>query len=197
MFTDLARRSSKWLLDPLSALLARTGISPNALTIAGFLLNVGVAYILSTGRFFWGGVALLAANAFDALDGALARATGRTTRFGAFLDSTLDRYSEAVVLLGLLVHFARAGASAPTILIFATMVGSLLVSYTRARAQGLGIECKEGLLTRMERVLLLALFLLINQMIIGLWVLAVLANLTALQRIYVVWRKTQDRGQKA
>jgi phosphatidylglycerophosphate synthase len=194
MLTEWARRAFKWILDPLSQFLARTGISPDLLTIMGFVLNVGVAYILSSGRFFWGGLAALGAGCFDALDGSLARRLGRVSSFGAFLDSTVDRYSESVVLLGLLIYYGRAGALVPVALVYVTMVGSLLVSYTRARAESLGIQCKEGLLTRVERVLVLIVFLVVNQMEIGLWVLAVLANVTALQRILVVWRKSNAGG---
>lgn len=194
MLTEWARRSFKWILDPLSRFLAWLGISPNTLTIVGFLLNCGVAYILATGNFFWGAFAVLAAGCFDALDGALARQSGRVSQFGAFLDSTMDRYSESVVYLGLVIYYARAGEITYLVLTYATIIGSLLVSYTRARAEGLHIECKEGLLTRAERVLVLILFLLINQMHIGLWILALLANFTAIQRIYVVWRKT-DNGR--
>ena len=196
MLTEWARRSFKWILDPLARFLAWTHISPNALTIFGALLNVGVAYILSAGEFFWGGLAVLSVACIDGLDGALARHTGRVSAFGAFLDSTMDRYSESIVYLGLLVYYTRTGAFTLQVLVYATIIGSLLVSYTRARAEGIGIECKEGLLTRVERTLVLILFLLIDQMGIGLWVLAILANLTALQRIYVVWRKT-DNGRQA
>jgi len=194
MLTDWARRSFKWIIDPIARFLAWARISPNALTIFGSLLNIGVAYILSTGRFFIGGIALLVAGCFDALDGSLARYTGRTSAFGAFLDSTMDRYSEALVYLGLLVYYSRSGSLIQEILIYATIIGSLLVSYTRARAEGIGITCKEGLFTRVERSLVLLLFLLIDQMEIGLWVLAVLTNVTVVQRMLVVWRKT-DNGR--
>jgi CDP-diacylglycerol---glycerol-3-phosphate 3-phosphatidyltransferase len=190
MFTDSLRRAFKFILDPLSKFLAWYGVAPNVLTVFGFLLHFGVAYLLYTGSFFWGGLAMAGASAFDGVDGALARASGKTTKFGAFLDSTLDRYSEAVVYLGLLAYYGRNGQVLPQILVYGTIIGSLLVSYTRARAEGLGVECKEGLFTRVERVLVLCFFLLINQMVIGLAVLALLANVTAVQRIYAVWRRT-------
>jgi CDP-diacylglycerol---glycerol-3-phosphate 3-phosphatidyltransferase len=195
MLTDWARRSFKWILDPLSRFLAWARISPNALTILGVVLNIGVAYILSTGQFLIGALAVMAAACFDALDGSLARYTGRASAFGAFLDSTMDRYSESFVYLGLLVYYSHSGALTQQILVYATIIGSLLVSYTRARAEGIGVTCKEGLLTRVERTLALFVFLLINQMEIGLWILAVLSNATALQRIWVVWRKT-DNGRQ-
>lgn len=196
MLTEWARRSFKWILDPLARFLVWAHISPNALTIFGALLNFGVAYILSTGQFLLGGIAALAAGCFDVLDGSLARYAGRESAFGAFLDSTMDRYSESIVFLGLLIYYSRAGAITQVILVYATMVGSLLVSYTRARAEGVGISCREGLLTRVERTLALIIFLVIGQMEIGLWALAILVNLTALQRIIVVWRKT-DNGRLA
>lgn len=194
MLTDWARRSFKWIIDPIARFLAWAHISPNALTIFGALLNVGVAYILSTGRFLIGGIALLVAGCFDALDGSLARYTGKVSAFGAFLDSTMDRYSEALVYLGLLIYYSKSGALTQQVLIYVTLVGSLLVSYTRARAEGIGVTCKEGLFTRVERALVLLVFLLIDQMQIGLWVLAVLTNVTVIQRMLVVWRKT-DRGR--
>jgi len=193
MFTDFMRRAFKWFLDPVSRALGNAGISPNALTIIGFAMSAGVAYLLASGRFFWGAIVLLFASAFDGLDGALARNANRITQFGAFLDSTLDRYSEALVYLGLVFYFGRAGQITLLILCYVTIIGSILVSYTRARAEGLGIACKEGLLTRVERVAVLILFLFINRLDIGLWILAILANVTALQRIYVVWRKADAK----
>ena len=190
MLTDWMRRSFKFVLDPLSKFLAWYGIAPNVLTVLGFLLHFGVAYLLYNGNFFWGSIAMAGASAFDGVDGALARASGQSTKFGAFLDSTLDRYSEAVVYLGLLAYYGRQDMLTAQLLVYAAIIGSLLVSYTRARAEGLGVACKEGLFTRVERVVVLCFFLLINQMQIGLWVLAILANVTAFQRIYMVWRKT-------
>jgi CDP-diacylglycerol---glycerol-3-phosphate 3-phosphatidyltransferase len=192
MLTDWARRSFRFILDPLSRFLGWIGVSPNALTLFGLALHVGVAYILATGHFTWGGLATLAASAFDALDGSLARHLGRVSKFGAFLDSTIDRYSEAVLYLGLTAYFLHAGQPAGVILSYVAIIGSQLVSYTRARAEAIGVECKEGLLTRVERAIILVFFLLIHQVFIGLWVIAILANLTALQRILTVWRKTRS-----
>lgn len=197
MLTDWMRRSFKFILDPLSRALAKGGISPNALTVIGFLLQFGVAYLLLTGRFFWGGLALAGASAFDGVDGSLARASGRVSKFGAFLDSTLDRFSEAIVYLALLIYYGQQGDLLLQALVYAAIIGSLMVSYTRARAEGLGVACKEGLFTRVERIVVLCIFLLINQMQIGLWVLAILANVTALQRIYFVWRKTNGKDAPA
>ena len=188
--TDLARERMRWLLEPLARLIIRTGISPNLLTVMGFVFTGGVAYVLATGHLQIGGVLLVVAGTFDALDGVLARLAGRKSRFGAFLDSTMDRFSEAVIYLGLLVHYTQHGGRQESFLIYATIVGSLMVSYARARAEGLGIECKTGILTRFERAVVLVVGLILNQMLIALWIMAVLSNFTALQRIYLVWRAT-------
>lgn len=177
------------------ALLTRTGLSPNALTVFGFLMTLAVAWVLYTGRFFLGGFLVLLSGSLDFLDGALARATGRTTKFGAFLDSTLDRFSEAVLFLGLLAYYAGQGAFQESILIGVALTGSMLTSYTRARAEGLGLQGEVGFFTRTERVVLLAIGLIAgnwsNQaMVVVLWILAVLTNLIAVQRIFHVSRQT-------
>ena len=189
--TDWARRWSAGILEPLARLIARTGVSPNAVTVTGLALNAGVAWVLAQGHMRVGGLLVALAGLFDALDGTLARLTGQKSRFGAFLDSFVDRLCEAALYLGLLVFYTRRGARQEIVLIYATIVGSLLISYARARAEGLGLECKVGLLTRMERAAILALALLLDRMSIALWVLAVLTNFTALQRAYHVWRATR------
>jgi CDP-diacylglycerol--glycerol-3-phosphate 3-phosphatidyltransferase len=193
--TDLARKWMRWLLEPLARLISRTGISPNLLTLIGFAFAVGVAYVLATGHLQIGGVLLAVAGLFDALDGTLARLAGRNSRFGAFLDSTVDRLSEAVIFLGLLVHYTQRGGRQESFLIYATIVGSLMVSYARARAENIGIECKKGILTRFERAVVLVIGLILDQMLITLWIMAILSNFTALQRMYLVWRATGgERG---
>jgi len=194
LLTDLVTkdRLRRWAL-PLTRLVAQAGLTPNMLTVIGFLLNAGVAAVLATGRFTLGGVLLLLASAFDLLDGAVAQYAHKTTTFGAFLDSNLDRLSEAVIYFGLLWVYAPRGMTTEILLVYATIVGSLLVSYARARAEGLGLKCEVGLLARPERVLLLALGLLLNQVTIALWLLAVLTNLTAGQRVLHVWRILQNQ----
>jgi CDP-diacylglycerol--glycerol-3-phosphate 3-phosphatidyltransferase len=187
----LAQRISK----VPAALLAKTGLSPNALTVFGFAVTLGAAWVLSTGRFFSGGLLVLFSGAFDFLDGALARATGRSTKFGAFLDSTLDRFSDAALFLGLLAYYASQGSHYQIILIGAALTGSLATSYARARAEGLGLKDEVGFFTRTERIILLAIGLIIfhwhsDAMTVVLWIIAVLSNFTALQRIYHVWRQT-------
>ncbi|MFQ5612764.1 MAG: CDP-alcohol phosphatidyltransferase family protein [Anaerolineae bacterium] len=195
MLTQWARRWSRVILEPMARFVSRTGISPNFITVIGFLLMVVVAYVLSIGYLQWGGILILAAAVFDGLDGALARMVERTSRYGAFLDSTLDRFSEAIIFLGLFVHLIGQGAQLELVLIYATIVGSLMVSYARARAEGIGVPLKDGLLTRFERVGLLVLGLVFNQLTLALWVLAILANFTAIQRMWLVWRITGgERG---
>jgi CDP-diacylglycerol--glycerol-3-phosphate 3-phosphatidyltransferase len=194
-FSDWARTWGARVLAPIAALLARMGFTPNALTLLGLVLTLGVAVILALGHTRLGGWLFLLAGAFDALDGTLARQTNRKTRFGAFLDSTCDRYADAAILMGMMVPFLRSGQHTPVILAVASIIGSLLVSYTRARAEGLGLECKVGLLTRLERFLLIAVALILDQAVPVLWVLAALSNFTAIQRIVHVWRITRENDK--
>jgi CDP-diacylglycerol--glycerol-3-phosphate 3-phosphatidyltransferase len=142
-----------------------------------------------------GGLLVPLVALFDALDGTLARLTGRRSRFGAFLDSTMDRFSEAILYLGLLIFYTRLGAGREILLIYATIVGSLMVSYARARAEGLGLDCKVGLLTRLERVAVLTIALILDQVSAALWILAILTNFTAFQRMYHVWRATYGEDE--
>lgn len=195
--SDYVRRVVQVLVDPIADLLARLGFTPNTLTLAGFLMNVGVAVVLSQGQMRWGGVAFFLAGAFDGLDGTLARRLNRVSRFGAFLDSTLDRLSEAAVFLGLLVWYTGQDARLEIVLIYASIVGSLMVSYSRARAEGLGMDCKVGLLTRMERTVVLLAGLFLEQVTIALWILAILTNFTALQRMVYVWRTSEEKDEEA
>ena len=192
MLSEPLRKWTQGIRAPIARVLGRMGISPNSLTVLGYLLNLPVMYVLATGRLQVGGILVVAASLFDALDGAVAREMGQTSTFGAFFDSVLDRFSEATVLLGLFLWYLQQhGARTELVLIYATIVGSLMVSYTRARAEGLGLECKTGLMTRFERVALLSIALIIRQVPLALWVMAVLTNVTALQRVYHVWRLTQ------
>jgi CDP-diacylglycerol--glycerol-3-phosphate 3-phosphatidyltransferase len=183
------RQKSAAIIDPIVGLINRTGLTPNMLTFMGLLLNVGVAVVLARGGIVLGGWLLLLATSFDALDGSLARLTGRQSRFGAFFDSTLDRYSEAVIYGGLLLYYVEQGAQAEIALVYAAIIGSLMVSYARARAEGLRFECKVGLATRLERIILIAAGLILNRVTLALWLVAILANLTALQRIAHVWQR--------
>jgi CDP-diacylglycerol--glycerol-3-phosphate 3-phosphatidyltransferase len=158
-------------------------------------LNIVAAYVIATGHFLLGGVLILGSGLFDLLDGALARFTKRTTKFGAVLDSTVDRVSEAATLCGLLIWYvAREGATLEIVLILAVLIGSFLVSYVRARAEGLGWQCQVGLFTRAERVIVLAVGLLINQIFVALCILAVFVFVTVVQRLVYLWKQEKTKG---
>ncbi|MFC1968554.1 CDP-alcohol phosphatidyltransferase family protein [Chloroflexota bacterium] len=179
------------LTKPVAQLLAKTGLTPNSLTIAGFVVNLGAAGIIALGHLPLGGFLVLLSGAFDLLDGALARIKKQQTRFGALLDSTSDRLSEAALLFGLLLLYTSNYLTLEVILIYVTFVGSVMVSYIRARAEGLGIECQVGLFTRVERVIVLALGLLLNQVLITLCLLAAVTYITAGQRLLYAWKHTR------
>jgi CDP-diacylglycerol---glycerol-3-phosphate 3-phosphatidyltransferase len=183
------RANTRFLIDPVVRAVAAIGISPNALTFLGFLLNVVAGVLIGLGQVVWGGAVMtFIAMPLDALDGALARATNRQSKFGAFFDSALDRVAEAALLIGLAALFMQRGDSTSALVAFVAMVGSFMVSYTRARAEGLDLECKVGLFSRFGRFALLAIGLLINQPVITVWLLAVLSSATAVQRIVHVYR---------
>ncbi len=191
MISDHLRRATRWLVEPIARALHRLGMTPNQLTVLGFLLNLVNAWLLATGRFRLAGVLTLAFTALDAFDGTLARLSGQVTRFGAFLDSVLDRYAEAALFFGLLIYFARTGRQEELLLTFLAVIGSQLVSYTRARAEGLGLRCQEGWFTRVERIIAFSVGLLIGWVRPMLWLLAILTNVTALQRMAHVYRLTR------
>jgi CDP-diacylglycerol---glycerol-3-phosphate 3-phosphatidyltransferase len=176
--------------------LVQFGITPNSITIAGFLLNVLTAAVIASGRLSTGGALLLFSAAFDMLDGAMARVTDQHSRFGAFLDSVLDRYSESAILLGLLYVEAKLDHIGTAVLVYAVAVGSLMISYARARAEGLGLDAKVGIAPRPERVLILGAGLVFpgpatgKTVVVALWILAVITHFTAVQRLVHVWRQT-------
>ena len=177
-------------MDPIGRAIARTGLTPNMITTAGFLGNAGAAAVIARGELLWGGAIMLAASALDLFDGAVARATGQVTRFGAVFDAVFDRLSEAAILLGLLLYFTDKGNSrTEVVLTYAAVVGSMMVSYVRARAESHGFELAEGFFRRQERVAVLGIGLLFDVMTPVLWVLAIATNLTALQRLYATYRK--------
>ncbi len=185
------RRISVRVTTPLAKLLAHTPITPNVLTWMGFLLTCMAAVIISRGYLLWGGIWVLVAGFMDMLDGALARNTGRVSRFGAVLDSTLDRLSEGAVLLGVIFILARDGSELGAVLAGATLTLSFSVSYIRARSEGMGIGCSEGWFTRTERVIVIALGLMLNQIIISLFIVATLSLITATQRLLIARCKLQ------
>ncbi len=176
------------ITNPITGILSKSGIKPDALTFIGLAISIGAAYAIATGHFLLGGVLILVAGLFDLLDGALARFVKQTRKFGAILDSTIDRISEAAIFCGLLVWYMLEGSTLEVVLIVAVLIGSFLVSYVRARAEGLGLECKIGLFTRAERVIVLAIGLMVNQIVIVLLILAVLVYVTVVQRLVHLWR---------
>ena len=195
--SEARKTVAHYLTQPVVRLLAKTCITPSAITWFGFLLAVGAAVLIITGHLFAAGFVVLLAGFFDILDGALAYHTNRSTHFGAVLDSTLDRLAEGVLLLGILVVYAREQSVAGILLVSLALLGSLLVSYIRARAEALGVECQVGLFTRAERVIVLALGLLLNQfayaLVIALAIIVVFSFITAGQRLLYVWQQTKTR----
>ncbi len=192
-----ARKNLSPLLDPVVAAMARTGVSPNLLTFLGFALNVVAGVLIAFGQPFWGGVVMTAlAMPLDAVDGAVARALGKQTKFGAFFDSTLDRFAEGALLAGLAYYFAVRGDTLSVVVTFVAMIGSFMVSYTRARAEGLGLECKVGLFSRFGRFLLLVAGLLLSavtplSLVVMVWLMAILTIYTAIERMAHVYRLTR------
>jgi CDP-diacylglycerol--glycerol-3-phosphate 3-phosphatidyltransferase len=170
--------------------LVRWNVSPDAVTYLGLVLTVGVAVLAGFGEIRWAGVAYIFAALCDTLDGTLARASGKGSRFGAFLDSTMDRFEESIVFLGLTLYYARTGGLIEIPLILVVTVGSLMVSYTRARAEGLGVACKVGFMGRPARVVIMIAGMILDQVLIALIILAVTTLFTTFQRMYHVWRLT-------
>ena len=198
---DIRRNLAYLITGPVVRVLSKSGITPNALTLINLALNIVAAYVIATGHFLLGGVLVLVSGLFDLLDGALARFTKRSTKFGAILDSTVDRVSEAAILCGILIWYIRQEASllkaeleVVLMLIFAVLIGSFLVSYIRARAEGLGWQCQVGLFTRAERFIVLAIGLLINQVFIALCVLVVFVFVTVVQRLVHLRKQERIRG---
>jgi CDP-diacylglycerol--glycerol-3-phosphate 3-phosphatidyltransferase len=182
---------------PVVRVLARTGVTPNGITWFGVFVAGGAAALIGTGHPFAGGLVMLFAGLCDILDGALARTTGRTSTFGGVLDSVLDRLGESAVLLGLIVYYSGLDSTVGVVVTGLVWITSLLVSYVRARAEAAGLDCQVGLFTRAERVVVLALGLLLSQfgniLLIALYILAVLRFVTVVQRSRHVWRQTAAR----
>jgi len=186
-----ARRMAEGVVTPLVAM----GVTPNIVTVTGFLVNCVTAAVLASGHLSIGGGLLFFSGMFDMLDGALARVMSRQSDFGAFLDSILDRYSEAAILLALIYQFSvdTPARPVPVLLVYAVAVGSLVISYARARAEGLGLEAKMGIAPRPERVVILGIGLLFNATttVLALVILTFITHFTAMQRLYAVWRQTR------
>ena len=195
-FTDYLRLWFKWVLDPLGSFFLKLGLTPNMVTGLGLLGNAIGAYFLARGEFLTGGILVAVMTPIDALDGTMARLRGEASDWGAYVDSVSDRYSELIIYGGLLYHYLVVGDVTGGMLTFGAAAGSVLVSYVKARAEGLGYEAKVGLLTRAERYIVLAPSLVFNFVYVGLGILAVFANVTAIQRIWYVRRHAHARLKK-
>jgi len=185
---------------PIARVLARLRITPNQVSATGFILNLVAAVLVATGDLAAAGVVYLVAGCMDLMDGTLARVTHQATRFGAFFDSTMDRVSEGVVFAAITYRFAVDGSGVLAAVVVLALLGSLLVSYVRARAEGLGGKCKVGLVTRAERVVLLAVGLLSGLLPETIVLLAVMTGVTVVQRVHYVGKQfalTPERDEAA
>jgi CDP-diacylglycerol--glycerol-3-phosphate 3-phosphatidyltransferase len=180
-----------WMIDRIVRWLALSKIHPNVLTFIGLVINIWAAWLLSRGKFVSAGVVVIGAGLFDMVDGRVARETNRVTRFGGFFDSVLDRYSDLALYMGLLVYYASINRFFYIVLTAIVMTGSVMVSYTRARAENSIPKCKVGFLERPERVVLIIIGALFNRMAPVLWVIAILSNLTVIHRMIYTWQEAQ------
>ena len=196
-FTDRLRAFFKGILDPIGAFLNRLGLTPNAITLLGLAGTSIGAYFISQGKMAAGAFVLLASVLVDALDGTMARLRGEPSDFGAFVDSVSDRYAELITFGGLLYYFLSLENYPGVMVTFAAAAGSVLVSYVKARAEGLGFTAKVGILTRVERYFVLIPLLVFNQPFIAVFLIAVLGNITALQRVLHVRAQGHIRMEKA
>jgi CDP-diacylglycerol--glycerol-3-phosphate 3-phosphatidyltransferase len=210
MISEAIGAGGKRIIDAMVRGLARSRINPNVLTFMGLLMNIGCGVLFGYGMFFKAGLLMILANIFDMFDGQVARLRGRVTRFGAFFDSVIDRYSDIIVFVGIMVFYARNTREHSTLLVALTglaLVGSVMISYSRARAESLDIACKVGFLERPERVVLLIIGsltevgpptnLFLHKMPQVLWVLAVLSHWTVVHRIYHTWRELRETDRAA
>ena len=188
-FTERARGFFKGVLDPLGTFFNKLGLMPNTMTILGLVGNTIGAYFLARGDMLVGGILILVMGPVDALDGTMARLRGEPTKFGAFVDSVADRYSELVIFMGLMFFYLQKADWLMGGVVYLAAAGSVLVSYVRSRGQSLGYDTKVGILTRFERYLVLGPALVFNLPWLGAWIIAIFANLTAVQRILDVRRQ--------
>jgi len=196
-FSDRLRLIFKGITDPVGAFLNRLGLTPNTITLLGLVGTTGGAYFISQGRITLGGMILFVSVLVDVLDGTMARLRGESSDFGAFVDSVSDRYAEFITFGGLLYYFLSKADYPGVVVTFAATAGSVLVSYVKARAEGLGFEAKVGILTRAERYIVLIPLLVFNQPFIASLVIAVLGNITAFQRVLYVRVQGHERMKAA
>jgi CDP-diacylglycerol--glycerol-3-phosphate 3-phosphatidyltransferase len=186
----------QFFLGPLIRLLSALQVRPDTLTMAGWVLSLIAAVLFGAGQIRVAGAVMLAAGLFDALDGAVARESNRISHFGAFLDSTLDRFSESAVFVGIIFFYASSNRPLEALITGLAMAFSLLTSYTRARAEGLGYECRVGLLERAGRVVLLSVCSILGILSVGVWAVAAGAFVTSIQRILHVRRATLRQSKE-
>lgn len=191
--TEVLREKFKNQAESVAAFVNRLGIAPNTITFTGLIGTLIGAMFLSQGNFLVGGLITLVMGPLDALDGTMARLRGEATDFGAFIDSVTDRYTELLIFAGLLAYYLRQADTVMCGMVFAAAAGSVMVSYVKARAEALGFEAKWGILTRAERYAVLVPSLVLNYPNIGVVIVAILANITALQRIYFVRKQARNR----
>jgi CDP-diacylglycerol--glycerol-3-phosphate 3-phosphatidyltransferase len=196
-FTDRLRIIFKGILDPIGNFLNGLGLTPNAITLLGLAGTTVGAFFISQGKMTTGGFILWLFVLVDALDGTMARLRGESSDFGAFVDSVSDRYAEFITFGGLIYYFVSQEYYPGVVITFAATAGSVLVSYVKARAEGLGFTAKVGILTRVERYFVLIPLLIFNQPFIAVCVIAVLGNITAFQRILHVRVQGHERMRKA
>jgi CDP-diacylglycerol--glycerol-3-phosphate 3-phosphatidyltransferase len=179
------------LMTPVIKILIKLDVKPNTVTVSGVVITLFSAVAFIMGHLRLGGFLILFGGFFDVIDGALARSCNKETRFGALFDSTIDRYSEFIMFFGIVAYFISVQDYLSSIAIFLALVGSLMVSYTRARAEGLGFDAKVGLMQRPERILFIGLGALIHPVALkfSIWLIAVFANYTAAQRIRYVYKQ--------
>ncbi len=192
-FTAFLRKTFSGALNSVAGFLNGLGIKPNAITITGLIGNISAGVLVAFGYLTWGGLIATLSAPLDALDGAMARLRGEDGQYGAFIDSVTDRYSEIAIYGGLLIYFYRHGTWQGIILVFFAALGSVMVSYIRARAESLGYSVKIGLLSRVERYIVLLPGLLSQHPTISLWILAFLTHFTALQRFWYVRRYARKK----
>lgn len=198
MLSMWIRERAQRILNFFARGLAASRLTPNAVTLLGFLAMCGIGVLLAFGYLALAGLLIIVAGIFDSLDGTLARLTDRVSAFGAFLDSTTDRFAEGALFLGIMYAFLQRGITFVAYLVFLAMLGSLMVSYTRARAEGIGVKCNEGMLTRFERIAILVIGLVLTAffgdtpILVALALIAILANVTAVQRMWLVYRATRN-----
>jgi CDP-diacylglycerol--glycerol-3-phosphate 3-phosphatidyltransferase len=179
------------IINAIVSALALSRVHPNVLTFIGLLINIWAAFLFAEGKFRWAGMVVIGAGLFDMVDGRVARETNRVTKFGGFFDSVLDRYSDLGLLVGLLVYYASINRFFYVVLTAIVMTGTVMVSYTRARAENTIPKCKVGFLERPERVVLIIIGALFNHMAPVLWVIALLSNITVIQRMIFTWQETR------